>query len=136
MHFSAFLQNKLRKLNIENLHSISSIQEEKQAAITYYRYLGQYENIVNECFQVIDETRDCKRLFAELEQRLNCSWELMYAEAKKYYCEHGNLLVPARYISSNRIRLGSCNTSQRMIRNGKQSGKLTAEQIERLETIA
>ena len=81
-------------LNIENLYSISSIQEEMQAAITYYRYLGQYENIVNDSFQVIDETRDCKRLFAELEQRLNCSWELMYAEATKYYCEHGNLMVP------------------------------------------
>ena len=106
MHFSAFLQNKLRKLNIENLHSISSIQEEKQAAITYYRYLGQYENIVNECFQVIDETRDCKRLFAELEQRLNCSWELMYAEAKKYYSEHGNLIVPKNYKTESGLSLG------------------------------
>ena len=81
-------------LNIKNLYSIGTIQEEMQAAITYYRYLGEYENIVNERFEVIDETRDCKRLFEELEQRLNCSWDLMYAEAKEYYEANGNLIVP------------------------------------------
>lgn len=84
-------------LNIENLYSIGTIQKEMQAAITYYRYLGEFENIVNERFEVIDETRDCKRLFEELERRLNCSWDLMYAEAKKYFEEHGDLMVPAKY---------------------------------------
>ena len=62
-------------------------------------------------------------------------WERNYLEAVEYYREHGNLLVPVRYISPNGIRLGSWIASQRMIRNGKQSGKLTAEQIERLERI-
>ena len=59
----------------------------------------------------------------------------MYAEAKKYYCEHGNLMVPGQYVSPNGIMLGSWIASQRMIRNGKQSGKLTVEQIERLGKI-
>ena len=122
-------------LNIENLYSISSIQEEMQAAITYYRYLGQYENIVNDRFQVIDETRDCKRLFAELEQRLNCSWELMYAEAKKYYCEHGNLLVPKNYKTEAGLSLGLWLNTQRQIYKGKADGFLTDEQIARLNEI-
>jgi len=122
-------------LNIENLYSISSIQEEMQAAITYYRYLGQYENIVNERFQVIDETRDCKRLFAELEQRLNCSWELMYAEAKKYYCEHGNLLVPKNYKTEAGLSLGLWLNTQRQIYKGKADGFLTDEQIAQLNEI-
>jgi superfamily II DNA or RNA helicase len=122
-------------LNIENLYSISSIQEEMQAAITYYRYLGQYENIVNDRFQVIDETRDCKRLFAELEQRLNCSWELMYAEAKKYYCEHGNLMVPKNYKTEAGLSLGLWLNTQRQIYKGKADGFLTDEQIAQLNEI-
>ena len=122
-------------LNIENLYSISSIQEEMQAAITYYRYLGQYENIVNDSFQVIDETRDCKRLFAELEQRLNCSWELMYAEAKKYYCEHGNLIVPKNYKTESGLSLGLWLNTQRQVYKGKADGILTDEQIARLNAI-
>ena len=122
-------------LNIENLYSISSIQEEMQAAITYYRYLGQYENIVNDRFQVIDETRDCKRLFAELEQRLNCSWELMYAEAKKYYSEHGNLMVPKNYKTEAGLSLGLWLNTQRQIYKGKADGFLTDEQIARLNEI-
>ena len=122
-------------LNIENLYSISSIQEEMQAAITYYRYLGQYENIVNDSFQVIDETRDCKRLFAELEQRLNCSWELMYAEAKKYYSEHGNLMVPKNYKTETGLSLGLWLNTQRQIYKGKADGFLTDEQIAQLNAI-
>lgn len=106
-------------LNIENLYSIGTIQEEMQAAITYYRYLGEYENIVNERFEVIDETRDCKRLFEELERRLNCSWDLMYAEAKKYFEEHGDLMVPARYKIKTGLSLGSWLNTQRKIHKMK-----------------
>lgn len=122
-------------LNIENLYSIGSIQDEMQAAITYYRYLGQYENIVNEHFTVIDETQDCKRLFAELEQRLNCSWNLMYAEAKKYFQEHGNLIVPAKYKTVTGLSLGNWLNIQRKIYNGKAEGFLTEEQIEKLDAL-
>ncbi len=122
-------------LNIENLYSIGSIQEEMQAAIAYYRYLGQYENIVNERFRVIDETQDCKRLFAELEQRLNCSWKLMYAEAKKYYYEHGNLMVPKKYKTETGLSLGNWLNTQRQIYKGKAEGFLTEEQIAQLNTI-
>lgn len=122
-------------LNIENLYSIGTIQQEMQAAITYYRYLGQYENIVNERFSVIDETRDCKRLFAELERRLNCSWDLMYAEAKKYYREHGNLLVPAKYKTETGLSLGNWLNVQRKIYSGKANGFLTEEQIAQLDAL-
>ena len=122
-------------LNIENLYSIGSIQEEMRAAITYYRYLGQYENIVNERFRVIDETQDCKRLFAELEQRLNCSWELMYAEAEKYFQEHGDLMVPAKYKTETGLSLGNWLNIQRKIYNGKAEGFLTEEQIEKLDAL-
>lgn len=122
-------------LNIENLYSIGTIQQEMQAAITYYRYLGQYENIINESFSVIDETRDCKRLFSELERRLNCSWDMMLAEAKKYYREHGDLLVPAKYKTETGLSLGNWLNVQRKIYSGKANGFLTEEQIAQLDAL-
>ena len=122
-------------LNIENLYSIGTIQQEMQAAITYYSYLGQYGNIVNESFFVIDETRDCKRLFAELERRLNCSWELMLAEAKKYYRKHGDLMVPAKYKTETGLSLGNWLNVQRKIYSGKANGFLTEEQIAQLDAL-
>lgn len=122
-------------LNAENLYSISSIQEEMRAAITYYHYLGEYRNIVNERFEVIDETRDCMQLFAALEHSLDASWDLMFAEARKYYTEHGNLLIPARYRTANGQSLGGWLNLQRMIYSGKRQGLLTDEQIERLNSI-
>ena len=122
-------------LNIENLYSIGTIQQEMQAAITYYRYLGQYENIVNERFSVIDETRDCKRLFAELERSLNCSWDLMYAEAEKYYREHGDLMIPAKYKTKAGLSLGNWLNVQRKIYCGKAEGFLTEEQTGKLNAL-
>jgi len=122
-------------LNIENLYSIGSIQEEMRAAITYYRYLGQYENIINERFQVIDETQDCRRLFAELERRLNCSWDVFYAEARKYFQEHSDLMVPAKYKTASGLSLGNWLNIQRKIYNGKAEGFLTEEQIEKLDAL-
>ena len=122
-------------LNIESLYSIGTVQDEMQAAITYYRYLGQYENIINEHFSVIDETGDCRRLFAELERRLNCSWDLMLQEAKKYYLAHGDLLVPARYRTESGLSLGNWLNVQRRIYNGRADGFLTDEQIAQLNAL-
>lgn len=122
-------------LNIENLYSIGTVQEEMRAAITYYSYLGKHDDIVNERFKVIDETKDCKQLFAELERRLNCSWDLMLAEAKNYYREHGDLMVPARYKTQSGLSLGSWLNVQRRIFNGRADGFLTEEQIAQLDAL-
>ena len=122
-------------MNVNNLYSIDSIREEMQAAITYYRYLGQYENVVNSTFDVIDEVQDCKRLFDRLEETLNASWDLMYAEAKQYYRQHGDLMLPARYRTENGLPLGAWLGVQRKIHNGNQIGHLTERQIELLEQI-
>lgn len=122
-------------MNIKNLYSIGSIQEEMKAAITYYRYLGDSEKIVNERFQVIDELQECRRLFEELENTLSASWELMYSQAKRYYETHGNLLVPIKYKTESGYSLGSWLASQRRIYNGEVPGHLTQQQVEKLEKI-
>lgn len=122
-------------MNIKNLYSISSIQEEMKAAITYYRYIGEEKNIINEQFRIIDELQDCRRLFDELENTLSASWELMYIEAKKYYDSFGNLLIPAKYKTASGYSLGAWLASQRRIYNGEIPGHLTQQQIEKLESI-
>ena len=121
--------------NFENLYSIGAIEEEMQAAISYYRYLGENEQVVNDTFKIIDEVRDCRRLFDELEETLSASWDLMYAEAKKFFEEHGNLLISNKYKTESNLYLGQWVDYQRRIRTGRMNGRLTEHQIEKLDDI-
>lgn len=122
-------------LNIENLYSIGSVEEEMEIATTYYRHLGEAESIVNERFQVIDEVRDCRLLFEKLNDTLTASWALMYEHAKQYYHENGDLEVPARYITPDGYSLGRWIFHQRGIRKGTIEGTITEEQIQQLDAI-
>ena len=121
--------------NIENLRSIDSIREEMEVAITYYRYSGESDMIVTEHFQVIDEVKDCLRLFNELEKTLGASWDYMYAEAKQYFIEHGNLSILRSYSEKNGASLSSWLTTQRRIRAGQVEGTLSERQIALLDEI-
>ena len=121
--------------NIENLYSIDGIRNEMEAAITYYRYNGNGEEIVTDHFTVIDEVADCRQLFDELEGVLSRSWDYMYEEAKKYYQEHGSLVFPRSYYKNYGTSLMNWVALQRDIRNGTAQGELTEKQIELLDEI-
>ena len=121
--------------NIENLYSISSIQEEMKVAISYYRLLGQESYIVNDRFTVIDEVREAKALFDKLNDTLTASWDTMYGYAKQYYELHGDLLVPKYYMTSDGNSLGSWVSVQRRVYAGKVNGVLTQDRIKKLEAI-
>ncbi len=121
--------------NIENLYGIGAIEEEMRAAVTYYRYFGMGEEIVNEHFTVYDEVRTCKELFERLDETLTASWEFMYAEAQRYHAEYGNLDVPKRYKTPDGYSLGSWITVQRRVRAGEQFGNLSPERIARLDEL-
>ncbi|MCD7883752.1 MAG: Helicase associated domain protein [Lachnospiraceae bacterium] len=121
--------------NIEALWSIDSVEEEMQLVTSYYRSLGEDERIVNEHFQIIDELQDCRRLFAKLNDTLTASWDLMFAQAKAFYEENGNLEVPCRYITADGYALGNWIANQRRIRKGQLSGALSEERIRRLDSI-
>lgn len=56
-------------------------------------------------------------------------WEEMYLQAKRYYEEHGNLMVP----SGN--SLFAWLIRQRSLRNGKIAGVITEERIAKLDAI-
>ena len=122
-------------LNIENIYSIDSIKEEMQVATSYYRSLGEADQIINEKFKVIDEVRNCRELFEKLNDALTATWDMYYASAKQYYQENGNLEVPARYITEEGYALGSWLNNQKAIRKGTIVGKLTEDQIQKLDSI-
>ncbi|MDE7211763.1 MAG: helicase associated domain-containing protein, partial [Lachnospiraceae bacterium] len=53
----------------------------------------------------------------------------------EYYAEHKNLEVPAAYATEDGYSLGAWVATQRKIYTGKTAGRLSAEQIRRLEGI-
>ena len=122
-------------LNIENLYSIDSVKEEMEVATSYYRSLGESEQIINEKFKVIDEVRNCRELFEKLNDSLTATWDMYYACAKQYYKDNGNLEVPARYITEEGYALGSWIANQKSIRKGTINGNLNEDQINKLDSI-
>ena len=122
-------------MNIENLYSISSIQEEIEVATTYYRALGQEEKIEAEGFTIIDEVHDCLKLFDRLNDTLTASWDIMFEVAKAYQAEFGDLEVPVRYVTPEGYSLGQWIDTQRKIRKGTVKGTLTPDQIRKLDTL-
>lgn len=115
--------------NVENLYSISAVEAE------CFRLYGEEEKIINERFRVIEEVRDCRRLFEELEDTLTVSWELMYQLAEQFYKEHGHLWVPRQYKTAEGYALGSWLMTQRSVRSGLQYGQLSPGWIARLDAI-
>lgn len=62
-------------------------------------------------------------------------FERNYAAALEYWKEHGNLDVPAGQVSGDGVRLGNWIQKLRRIRKGAGEGRLTEEQIKRLDEI-
>ena len=91
--------------NIENLYSIDAIKEEMDEAVYLFRN-GSDDDIVNDTFEVVDELHDCIELFDALENSLTATWDIMYAEAKKYYEENGNLVPILSYETDTGYALG------------------------------
>jgi hypothetical protein len=72
-----------------------------------------------------------------LNKKLNkrMSWDDWYSYAKDYYEEHGNLLIPSKYINASGEKLGKWIYRQRAAYQGKHSYVIDAEQIEKLNNI-
>ena len=121
--------------NFDNLYSISSIQAEMRQIISFYRNNHREDEIVADSFEIIDEVQDCRRLFANLEETLGLSWELMYQTAKQYYAQYGNLNVPSKFRTEDDIPLGAWIQTQRRVYNGKENGLLDPGRIALLNSI-
>lgn len=119
-------------LNFENLYSISDIKDEMTEAINLYREFGREKEIINEHFSIIDEIRDCKEIFDEIEKTLSVSWDNMYALAKQYYLKNGDLLPKSDYKTEEGYNLGQWIVTQRIQYLNKT---LSSERICKLEEI-
>lgn len=122
-------------MNIDNLYSISSIKQEMEMAINELHAYGEGQRIVNEEFRVIDEVRDCRLLFEQLNDTLSASWEMMYSHAKAYFEEHGDLEVPNKYKTKDGYSLGRWIFTQRDNYRGTALGTLSESQKKRLDDI-
>ncbi len=69
--------------------------------------------------------------------KLAYKWEQGYEASRAYFFQHGNLHVPAGFITKEGFRLGNWIAAQRQNRKGKNQGALplTQEQIARLDAI-
>lgn len=104
-----------------------------QTAIRCFHEFDRDYDIVNYEFDVIDEVRECVELFNELEETLTASWDIMFAEAKRYYEENGDLIVPVQYVNENGYRAGKWVSVQR--RNYQLGQTLSESRIRCLESI-
>ena len=121
--------------NVENLYSIAEVRREMEEAVRWYVNEHREDEIVRRSFELVDEVRECRELFEELEETLGAPWERMYAEAEAYFREHGDLRVPKGYRTKERVALGNWIQTQRQVRRGSCAGMLTEEQIDRLDAI-
>lgn len=122
-------------MNIDNLYSIGTIQDEMRVVMTYYRERGLESEIVNDSFKIVDEVRDCVGLFEKLNDTLAASWDYMFDEAKKYYEINKNLEVPSKYKTEQGYSLGNWIHTQRKVRRGEQFGILGEDRINKLDSI-
>ena len=121
--------------NFENLCSIGTIEEEMRTAIQRMYAVGDEKQIVHQHFQVFGQVRSYQKLFKQLQDSLSASWDQHYAAAKEYYDEHGDLNIPRRYKTSTGLNLGSWLSTQRRVRAGTINGRLTENQISKLDAI-
>ena len=107
-----------------------------QAAVHRLYKNEEGDKIITDHFEVIEQVRDCRLLFEQLESSLSSSWDHYFAQARIYYAEHGDLRVPLRYKTPGGLSLGDWVQTQRRLRRGKyQFGVLTQQQIDKLNSI-
>ena len=121
--------------NFEGLCSISGLHNEMTQAVQRLYANGEGDRIVTERFEIIEQVRDCRVLFEQLQCSLSSTWDHYYAQASIYYAEHGNLNVSVSYTTADGLSLGSWLQLQRYVRSGKRTGNLSQQQIDRLDSI-
>lgn len=120
--------------NFENLAGIDTLESEVLAAA--FRFYGDAgAALAAQRFCVFDEVRECRQLFAQLEESLAAGWEQHYQAAAAYRRTHGDLDVPKRYVTAEGLSLGQWLATQRRVHAGQVPGSLTPERTARLEAL-
>lgn len=120
--------------NFDGLYSVGAIESE-MAKVLHFRPNGEGSAFQEVGFTLIDEVREARKLFKQLDAALSSSWDLYFQAAKTYFQANGNLEVPKRYITEDGLALGMWVQTQRRAYSGSISGVLTPAQIARLDSI-
>ncbi len=121
--------------NFDNLYSISSMEQEMYEAACRFYGVERAGQVVAERFHLIDEVRSCREIFGALQSCMDAGWDAYYAAAKEYRAAHGDLKAARRYKTEDGLALGDWLATQRRIRAGKVDGRLSSEQIARLDEL-
>ena len=123
--------------NAESLCSIDVLKEEMAQTVHQMQENREWDRIITETFEVIEQVENCRVLFAQLEASLSSGWEQYFRAAEAFSKAHGNSLLELsrRYISPEGLSVGNWIQTQRLVRAGKQLGSLTDVQIHRLDGI-
>ena len=115
--------------NSENLDMVSEFKENIRDIIVEYSNKDSY--IDN--FEIVENLRNFIEITNIIDNIIydNIGWYTNYTLAKDYYKEHGNLLIPRRYIINGR-KLGSWIQTQR---EKYKDSTLSEEKIKLLEDI-
>lgn len=104
-----------------------------------YAYKGNSSSKLNEKQIKLLEEIEMVWEVRNNEEIIPPKWMKNYNLAKKYYEEHGNLLMPNSYVifdkNSNLVKLGNWIYTQRRVYNGDKEGLLMQKQIKLLEEI-
>lgn len=83
-----------------------------------------------------DRIRKLEEIGMVWESVRDLSWNRSYAEAEKYFAEHGDLRVPIDYVTADGLRLGAWVANQRLYRKEHiRTASLTPERIAALDAI-
>ncbi len=121
--------------NFENLAGIDALESEVLASAFQFYGTQEAAEQAAQRFQIFDEVRDCRRLFAQLEESLAAGWEQHYRAAAAYRRRYGDLRVPKRYVTPEGLSLGQWLVTQRRVRAGQVAGSLSPQRIARLDAL-
>ena len=121
--------------NFDSLYTVDALSAEFEAALLQMPCTKEEKQRFQDRFHIVDEIRDCRRLFAQLSHNLSASWEIYFLAAKEYFEKQGHLNVPKSYVTASGLNLGSWIMTQRRIYAGNLTGRLSEEQIARLTGI-
>ena len=93
--------------NLDSLTCIDYLEQEINEAFSLMPVTPVEKKRFYERFQIIDEIRDSRVLFRQIQANLSSAWEIYYQAAAQYYRENGNLRIPKNYVTDTGLTLGS-----------------------------
>lgn len=116
--------------NFDSLFNIDALKEDIEEYVTMYGH-GHNEFEIEQ-FEIIDELKECRKLFEQIQNNLDFSWESYYKELVKYQKINDSIKVSRQYVTESGLWLGKWLTQQRVLYRKQQ---LSESRIKKLEAL-